>query len=268
MSTLLETTSIRGVGFAGEEELDSTAGRFAIPGNGCIDVYGLNLDSHDQSIDVFEEALSARELAEVARLRQPAQRRRVAISRSTLRRIVAGYVGRPPADVPIARTRLGRPYVDHDRGGERHELHVSCSRSGPYAVFAVATGQRIGIDIEVASARTFPDQIAEIVLSREEHDRYAALDRNVRYGWLARAWVAKEAILKGLGCGLEIHPSSMTVATPFSSNAAASTVQWTSQETPFAPWWLCESTWGLSVVALAVRRRPSSLRFADLTPNR
>jgi 4'-phosphopantetheinyl transferase len=142
---------------------------------------------------------------------------------------------------------------------------VSCSRSGPYAIFAVATGQPVGVDIEVANGGNFPDQVAQIMLSPLERKHYAALPRNARTAWLARAWVAKEAILKGLGCGLEIHPGSINVAASFAGDADASA--WTSRTTAFPPWWLSESAWGPSVVALATRRRPSSLEFSDLTPD-
>jgi 4'-phosphopantetheinyl transferase len=260
------------VGFAGDRnEIPFAAGRrFAsreIPNGDSVDVYGLNLDAHDEAIEAFEDVLSPLERGEIARFGRHQQRRRIAISRAALRRILAGYLGRPPAEVPLAREPRGKPYVDLAAYGEPQRLHVSYSRSGPYAIFAVATGQPVGIDIEVANAENFPDQVAEIMLSPPERDHYAALPCKARPAWLARAWVAKEAILKGLGCGMEIHPGSINVATPFAGDAAADAFAWTSRAAPFPPWWLCESAWGPSVVALATRRRPSSLRFADLTPD-
>ena len=263
---------IRDVGFAGDrnEVPFAAAGRFAsgeIPDDESVDVYGLNLDAHDEAIEAFEDVLSPRERVEVARLDRREQRRRVAISRGALRRILAGYLGRPPAEVPLAREPRGKPYVDLAASGERQSLHVSCSRSGPYAIFAVARRQPVGVDIEVANAEHFTDQVAEIMLSPPERNHYAALPRNVRSAWLARAWVAKEAILKGLGCGLEIHPGSINVATPSADDVAADAFAWTSRATAYSSWWLCEWAWGPSVVALATRRRLSSLQFADLTPD-
>jgi phosphopantetheinyl transferase len=232
-----------------------------------VDVYGLNLDANDEPIEAFEEILSPRERIEIARFVRRRQRRRMAVSRGALRRILAGYLGSSPAEVPLAREPHGKPYVDLAGSRERQRLHVSCSRSGPYAIFAVATGQPVGVDMEVASAENFPDQIAEIMLSPSERNRCAALPRSARTAWLARVWVGKEAILKGLGCGLEIHPGSITVDAPFPGASSADAFAWTSRKTPFLPWWLCESAWGPTVFALATRRRPSSLRFADLTPD-
>lgn len=261
---------IRDIGLAGDgnEIPFAAAGRFAsrdIPDGESVDVYGLNLDAHDEAIESFDDVLSPRERVEIARFSGRQQRRRLTISRGALRRIVAGYLGGPPAGVPLAREPGGRPYVDLAASGERQRLHVSCSRSGPYAIFAVATGRPVGVDIEVANAEKFPDQVAEIMLSPPERIHYATLPRNARPVWLARAWVAKEAILKGLGCGLEIHPASIGVAAPLAAKLSADAVTWTSRATAFPPWWLCESTWGPSVVALAIRRRPASLRFAHLT---
>jgi 4'-phosphopantetheinyl transferase len=263
---------IRDVGLAGDrnEVPFGAAGCFAsieIPDGESVDVYGINLDAHAEAIEAFEAVLSPRERVEVARFDRRQQRRRVAISRGALRRILAGYLGRPPAEVPLARDPRGKPYVNLAASVERRSLHVSCSRSGPYAIFAVATGQPVGIDIEVANAENFTEQVAEIMLSPPERNHYTALPRNVRTAWLVRAWVAKEAILKGLGCGLEIHPGSINVSAPFTGEAAADAFAWTSRATAFLPWWLCEWAWGPSFVALAIQRRPLSVRFADLTPD-
>jgi 4'-phosphopantetheinyl transferase len=236
-----------------------------VPDGESVDVYRFDLDAHDERMEAFEAVLSPRERVEVARLDRRQQRRRVAISRGALRRILAAYLGRPPAKVPLVRDRRGKPYVDLAASCERQRLHVSCSRSGPYAIFVVATGQAVGVDIEIANAENFPDYVAEIMLSPPERSRFAALPSNARTVWLARAWVAKEAILKGLGCGLQIHPGSINVAAPLAGDAAADAFAWTPRATAFPPWWLCESAWGPSVVALATRRRLSSLRFADLT---
>ena len=261
---------IRDAGFAGDrnDAPFAAAGRFASggsPDGESVDVYGLDLDAHDEAIEAFEKVLSPRERIEIARFNRREQRRRVTISRGALRRILAAYLGKPPAEVPLAREARGRPCVDLAASGGRRRLHVSCSRSGPYAIFAVATGQPVGVDIEVASAENFPDQVAEIMLSPPERSLYAALPRNARTAWLARAWVAKEAILKGLGCGLEIHPGSIDVAAPFAGDAAADVSAWTPRAAPFRPWWLCESRWAGSVVAVATREKPASLRFAQLT---
>lgn len=265
----METALIRDVGFTGDsnEVPFAAVRRFAsyeIPNGTSVDVFGLDLDAHDYAIEAFEDVLSPHERAEVARFDRREQRRRVTISRGALRRILSGYLRTPPAEVPLARDSLGKPYVDLAAPGERHSLHVSCSRSGPYAIFAVTAGQPVGVDIEVANAENFTDQVAEIMLAPLERDYYGALARHARSVWLARAWVAKEAILKGLGCGLEMHPGSIDVAA-FVGDAAADPSAWTSRATTFQRWWLSESVWGPSVVAVATRERPASLRFTHLT---
>jgi phosphopantetheinyl transferase len=73
-------------------------------------------------------------------------------------------------------------------------VSVSLSRSGPHLVTAVATGGRIGVDVESVAEVARRWQPALVLAPGE----YAA-------GGLeqARAWAAKEAVLKAYGVGLD-----------------------------------------------------------------
>lgn len=232
--------------------------------SGSVDVYGIHLDSYLDCVESFDAVLSAAECSEIARLKAPLHRRRVTISRGCLRMLVGGCLQTLPSDVPLYRDYRGQPQLDVDRLPGRDRPRVSCSRSGPFAIFAVAAGQSIGIDIEAVTSERFSDRVAPFFLSSLERIVYADIPIHARTLWLARTWVCKEAILKGLGCGLEIDPASMTIGVrqwDLTSHVPA----WAPQRTAsFSSWRLSETMWNRNVIAVATQGVAPSLRFTEV----
>jgi len=138
---------------------------------------------------------------------------------------------------------------------------VSSARAEGRGVVAVSTVGPVGVDIEVVTTAKFPDHVADVMLSPRELHLYAAASLSARPGWLGRAWVSKEALLKGLGCGLEIDPASIDV-TP-EPDGRRPTGTWR-PVSPRPGWWLLELDWGDDVVAVASLPRPASLDFVEL----
>jgi phosphopantetheinyl transferase (holo-ACP synthase) len=99
----------------------------------------------------------------------------------------------------------GQPFV---------EGHASCgvsfSRAGDNAVAAARDHSRIGVDIESLRA-VAAHRVEDILLSTAERatgDHLGPLERD-RY--LARLWVAKEAVTKLVGLGLRIEGTTIEV---------------------------------------------------------
>jgi 4'-phosphopantetheinyl transferase len=232
-----------------------------VPNGEGVDVYCLNVDANEDKLPIFEAALDERERQEGGRLRRQQQRCRLAISRGAFRLVLGAYLGKPAQAVPLVRDAWGKPRLVFSYNAQ--ELHVSCSRSGPLFIFALAK-RPVGIDIEIVTTDRFTDRVAEFMLSPREQRLYAALPLYARSRWLARAWVCKEAILKGIGCGLRRHPASIDAApSPDDPLGTASGRSW--RPAPgLLIWSLCEMDWACSVIAVAIQGRPSSLRFAEL----
>lgn len=226
-----------------------------------IGVYGLDLDALGDDAGFFEAVLSPTERVEISRLVQEQQRRRVTVSRGALRMIVGAKLEVPATTVALVRDACGRPRVSIGGSGRMDGPHVSCSRSGRYAVVAVAKQYPLGIDIEVVTDDRFPERIAELILSPSECVGHALMPPGDRTQWLARVWVRKEALLKGMGCGLEIDPRSITAAAWLEDVFHATSPRTCHRMSALPPWYLHEFAWGPSVIALATRGADAQLRF-------
>jgi 4'-phosphopantetheinyl transferase len=79
---------------------------------------------------------------------------------------------------------------------------MSCSSSGDVGLVAVVRGARIGIDVEHVRDEDVEAAVAEGWLAESERAAIAGLPSADRARALTRAWVQKEAVLKGQGVGL------------------------------------------------------------------
>lgn len=158
-------------------------------------------------LDGAVDLLDAIELGRRARYRRPADRDRFTAAAALLRRAVAVTVGGvDPAAIGIDRTcpscgePHGRPRVlDHD-------LDVSVSHAGAIVAVAASTVGRVGIDVEPI---TEVDRAVVEVACAEEERPWVHDGRSFH-----RLWTRKEAVLKALGTGLAIDPSSVVTGPP------------------------------------------------------
>jgi len=181
------------------------------------------------------------------------------VGTALFREIIGAKLDVEPTSVRIERDASGRPYAADS------DVYFNCSWSGTLAVFAISKLQPVGVDLEIPGADRFPDSLSESILSSRERRTFARLAAARRPGWLARAWTCKEAVVKGLGCGLQLHPASISVAPP--EDLLPEAPGWHAREARnFPPWWLAELHWAGAAIALAVLSRPGSLRFVSLVP--
>ncbi|ADB73226.1 4'-phosphopantetheinyl transferase family protein [Geodermatophilus obscurus] len=141
--------------------------------------------------------------------------------RAALRETLGAVLGLAPADVPLT-LPPGRPELTGAAAGSG--LDVSCSASAGLGVVAVASGARVGVDIERVRDLPLADTAAEGWLTAGEHAAVAALPAAQQPEVLTRCWTQKEAVLKGLGVGLRSHPA--TVVTPSAGRAPGRTGDW------------------------------------------
>jgi 4'-phosphopantetheinyl transferase len=126
---------------------------------------------------------------------------------AALRAALAEELGLSPDQVPLERARDGRPVL---RGTA---LEVSVSHSVGVILVAVASGLRIGIDVEVVRDGPWRLLPMHALTPRELHE----LDACSPDRWssaLLSYWARKEALLKAAGVGLAVDPRSVEVAGP------------------------------------------------------
>jgi 4'-phosphopantetheinyl transferase len=157
----------------------------------------------------------------------PGPAARFIAGRQLLRAVLGGRFGLPPGEVRlVARCiRCGGPHgqvgvVRTEQGaGGAPPCHVSISRSGP--LVAVATAEvPVGVDVESVEA-VGAAPLADVALSADERERHVRLPHDERPVDLARTWAGKEAVLKALGAGLDVDPSSFTLTYPSTTVGAA-----------------------------------------------
>lgn len=151
------------------------------------------------------------ELARLATLRDPAQRRSYAAGHVLARRALAEVLGVAPRDLRFDRTcaacggQHGRPVV------EGAPLHVGLTRTREVVAVVVSETGPVAIDVESIDGTDFPG-FPDIALHPGERESVEAGDPGDpadRPRRRAVAWARKEAALKAAGVGLRVDPASL-----------------------------------------------------------
>lgn len=148
--------------------------------------------------------LSAEEQARARRFHQEIHRARYVAAHGALRRILAGYVGRPADALEFEVGPNGKPSLVSHRDDAIAGVEFNLSHSGELALVAVALGRPVGVDLEQWSEGVEHLELAEHFFSPGERDALRGLARvpeRLVEGFFA-AWSRKEAYLKATGDGI------------------------------------------------------------------
>jgi 4'-phosphopantetheinyl transferase len=143
--------------------------------------------------------LSAAETERAARFRQPGDGARYRATRVLVRGVLAGILGRPPAELAFVEGPHGRPRLASGTAS----LDFNASRSRAWLALVVTGGVACGVDVEdVERPADFLGIARAFALEERESLESASLaERGRRFFQL---WTLKEAALKGLGTGLTL----------------------------------------------------------------
>jgi 4'-phosphopantetheinyl transferase len=166
----------------------------------AIDVWLIGTDLPDPVLADLELLLDDRERQRARSLLRDDHRRRFVAAHGAVRVIIGRRLGVPPARVCWRHGPHGKPEL----AGAWTGAHVSMSRSGRLAALALASGRRVGVDIEQVqpgldatgmSARCYPVAEAEFVA--------AGRGPACRADRFIRLWTRKEACVKVAGGQLQ-----------------------------------------------------------------
>ena len=157
-----------------------------------------------------DPALAARWLARAERerferFRRASDRWRLLLGRVLVRHVLKIRYG--VSDARIALSRRGRPFLEHRGAG----LDFSITHAGAWVGVGVTRAGAIGVDIIGESELTDWGRLAAHFLAPGERREIGMAPSRSRRGLAARAWVAKEAVLKAAGYGLEVDPRAVTL---------------------------------------------------------
>jgi 4'-phosphopantetheinyl transferase len=115
-----------------------------------------------------------------------------------LRLLLGAYLDADPRTLGFRTGEYGKPRL----AGADGRLRFNLSHSGGVAVYAVALGVEVGVDVQTRRHRPPTLAVAERAFGRAEAVRLARLAEAEREREFLRLWVCHEAGLKCLGVGL------------------------------------------------------------------
>ena len=176
---------------------------------GEVHVWRAALDRSEQVRARLAAKLSVEERARAKRIAVVDGRERWIVGRGILRVILGRYLDIPPEQVAIRADPSGKPRLAE--AAQASALSFNLSHSGSLALFAVASGARLGIDVQEARELD-AEQIARRWFSPAEREALEALPEAERRDAFFSCWSRKEAFAKAVGQGLLLSLSSFTVS--------------------------------------------------------
>jgi 4'-phosphopantetheinyl transferase len=150
--------------------------------------------------------LDEQERSRAARLAFEADRQRFVAAHAILRHILSRYLCCAPEEVRYSYGPQGKPALACGGG-----LEFNMSHSGDLALYAVAGGLPVGVDVE----RVRPDVARELTAARfftpAETDAILSLPESERARAFFTVWTRKEACLKATGRGLSAPLNAFSV---------------------------------------------------------
>lgn len=161
-----------------------------------------------QAANMDENPLSPEEQVRARKFTRVEDRDRFVTGRSTLRQVLGRHLVCLPSELVFRPDRFGRPQLISplDRS-----LDFNVSHSGRFAVITVATGRRVGIDVE-----TIRDDIDLLSVMRDlftpgEQAAVMAMSGVNRARVFFWCWTRKEALVKAIGTGLSAPLATLDI---------------------------------------------------------
>ena len=167
---------------------------------GRVDVWLIRLQDGDWDRDSCWPVLSEQEQNRSRRFKHPGAREEYVISRGLLRILLSEYVGIAPSDLVFRTAPRGKPFLASDEGLPVPEFNMTHSHG--VGLYAFATGQAVGIDVEMVERKTAGVQVAKRFFTEREARKIADRPEVLGKEAFLRSWVCKEACLKWTGAGL------------------------------------------------------------------
>lgn len=171
-----------------------------------VHLWRANLDLSSEESDEILETLSLDELARAAQFRFHVDRLRYVAARGVLRNVLARYLGQRPWELRFRLGSFGKPALELGQGA--CPLRFNVSHSHGLALYAVARGREVGVDLERIQPRLIKGAIIEQVFTRHEISHFRSLPRSLQPRAFFSSWTRKEAYLKACGDGLLTSPDS------------------------------------------------------------
>lgn len=167
-----------------------------------ISLFGVDLDRLAASADCAPRQASDAERA--ARFRFERDRRRYLAARFALRSVLAEALGEALHAIKLGEDAQGKPHLVTPGLA----MHFNVSHSDGVALIVLSAASPVGVDVEVVRKFDDADGLATDCLDPSELFDWKRMDPKSRDRRFLDLWTRKEALLKAIGEGLRIAPSS------------------------------------------------------------
>src|SRR3989304_5240764 len=163
-----------------------------------VDIWRARLNLPNDSLKVLDATLSADETERAARFHFSADRDRFIIAHGCLRDILARYLHCKPGRLILSVNQYGKPVL------EDYKLEFNLSHSGDFALVAITSERKVGVDIERFRSDIEFESIASRYFSQSEVSELLALTSEQKAHGFFNCWTRKEAYIKAHGLGLSL----------------------------------------------------------------
>ena len=174
-----------------------------------IDVFRVDLSPNATFESLAYEWLDNEERSRWRRFAFPGPKRRFALCRAALRRILCERFDCVNDQLTFEEAERGKPYALVD--GEVAGVSFNVSHSGRHGLIAVASSGRIGVDVEERVDNRHIDLISEAVFGPNEQRELAAVKGQEKIATFFHLWTVKESLIKAIGAGFSLDPSTFEV---------------------------------------------------------
>lgn len=172
------------------------------PSRDEVHVWRATLTRPEAEVERLRGLLSADELTRADSFRFSRDRSDFIVARGALRSILGRYLRRPPERLRFVYNDYGKP--DLSDAGDGVPLRFNVTHAGGLALYAVACGREVGVDVERVREGMDYEGIAENFFSRREVGMLRALPVGQRTEGFFNCWTRKEAYVKALSKGLSL----------------------------------------------------------------
>ncbi len=168
----------------------------------AIHLWGIELDGSPQCVEQCVGWLDDVERQRAARFVREDIRQHYVLAHGGLRTLLGRYLRVRPDEVTLDRRATGKPFLTEKQPG-RSGITFNLSHAHGRALIAVSRAQEVGVDLECVRSGVEVATLAERYFTRSEHATIMQCGEGHRATKFFRYWVAKEALLKAEGIGLQ-----------------------------------------------------------------
>ena len=173
------------------------------PDDGEVHVWRAGLDLPSWPLHSLAQVLADDERARAEKMRSERDRTRFIAAHGLLRVILGRYLNTPPQALRFSSNHHGKPYLVSNTIGNP-PLFFNMSHSHHMALYAIAPGREVGIDLEYIRPDMDYESIAERFFSPYEVSKLREVPAGQRSAAFFRCWTHKEAYVKARGVGLSL----------------------------------------------------------------